>query len=106
MHLRESIFRVFEVRAKSGEAENLKQKLSRTSVAVVKDKPGNLGYFFGKQLYSDDHDFVFISVWKDMNSVKSHFGANWEQSYLPEGYEEIIESCSIKHIALDGNLDV
>ncbi len=105
MQLKKSIFRVFEVRAKAGKAEALKQKLSDTSITVVKGKPGNLGYFFGKHLYSDEHDLVFISVWKDMESVKSCFGEDWEQSYLPEGYEEIIESCSIKHIEFDGSLN-
>ena len=106
MDFKKNILRVFEVCAIPGEAENLVQKLAETSVTVVKDKPGNMGYFFGKQLYSDDLDFVFISVWKDMESVKSHFGADWQHSFLPEGYEEIIESCSVKHIEFDGKLDL
>lgn len=104
MRISKSIFRVFEVRAKAGKAENLKQKLSSTSIGVVKDKPGNLGYFFGKHLYTDQPDLVFISVWKDIEAVKSHFGADWQRSYLPEGYEALIESCSVKHIEFDGGL--
>lgn len=105
MNLSKSILRVFEVRAKAGKAELLKQKLSDTSVSVVKDKPGNLGYFFGENISSDGNDLVFISVWENLDSIKSHFGEDWGQSYLPEGYDEIIESCSIKHIEFDGNLD-
>lgn len=104
MQLSKSILRVFEVRAKPGKAALLKQKLSDTSVSVVKDKPGNLGYFFGANISSDENDLVFISVWKDLDSIKSNFGKSWEQSYLPEGYAEIIESCSIKHIEFDGSL--
>ena len=104
MQLSKSILRVFEVRAKPGKAELLKQKLSETSVSVVKGKPGNLGYFFGENISSDENDLVFISVWKDLESIKSHFGKDWEQSYLPIGYEEIIESCSIKHIEFEGNI--
>jgi len=104
MQLSKSILRVFDVRAKPGQAKILQQKLSDTSVSVVMGKPGNLGYFFGENLSSDGNDFVFISVWKDLDSIKSHFGKDWEQSYLPEGYEELIESCSIKHIEIDGSL--
>ena len=104
MILRKCILRIFEVRAKSGNAELLKQKLSDTSVSVVKGKPGNIGYFFGANLSSDENDLVFISVWEDLESIKSLFGEKWEESYLPEGYDEIIESCSIKHIEFDGNL--
>ena len=104
MNLNKSIMRVFEVRAKPGNAETLKQKLSDTSVHVVKGKTGNLGYFFGKNLSSDGNDLVFISVWQDMDSIKLLFGDEWEESFLPEGYDEMIESCSIKHIEFDGNL--
>jgi len=96
--------RVFEVRAKPGNVDVLKQKLSDTSVSVVNGKPGNLGYFFGENLSSDENDLVFISVWKDLESIKSLFGEEWKESYLPEGYDEIIESCSIKHIEFDGHL--
>ena len=104
MKLSKSILRIFEVRAKPGNAGLLKQKLSDTSVSVVNGKPGNLGYFFGENLSSDENDLVFISVWKDLESIKSLFGEEWEESFLPEGYDQIIESCSIKHIEFDGNL--
>ena len=103
MHLSKSILRVFDVRAKPGKAAILTQKLSETSVAVVQGKAGNLGYFFGENLSSDGSDLVFISVWKDLDSIKAHFGRNWERSYLPDGYEELIESCSIRHIEFDGD---
>ena len=104
MKFRKSILRVFEVKAKPGSAGLLKQKLSEISVSVVKGKPGNLGYFFGENISSDGNDFVFISVWKDLESIKSHFGKDWEQSYLPDGYINMIDSCSIKHIEFDGKL--
>ena len=104
MQLNKAILRVFEVRAKAGDTELLKQKLSDTSVSVVKGKPGNLGYFFGKNLSAAGNDLVFISIWKDLESVKSLFGRDWEEAFLPEGYDDIIESCSIKHIEFEGNL--
>jgi len=28
------------------------------------------------------------------------FGADWESSFLPPGYSELIEGCSVKHFAL------
>lgn len=105
MKLRKAILRVFEVRAKPGNAGLLKQKLSDTSVSVVKGKPGNLGYFFGSSLSSDENDLVFISVWKDLESIKSRFGEQWQESFLPPGYDEMIQSCSIRHIEFDGDLD-
>ncbi|MEO0368281.1 MAG: antibiotic biosynthesis monooxygenase [Pseudomonadota bacterium] len=105
MQLSKSILRVFEVRAKKGAVEPLRQKLSDTSISVVKGKPGNLGYFFGQNLSTDGDGLVFISVWENLDAIKSYFGESWEESYLPDGYDELIESCSIRHIEFDGWLD-
>ena len=105
MKLNQSILRVFDVRAKPGQVEHLKQKLASTSIAVVDGQPGNLGYMFGENRSSDGNDLVFISVWKDLEAVQTRFGAEWQASFLPEGYEEMIESCSIRHIEVDGCLD-
>ena len=58
----EAIMRVFEVRAKQGQADALEKKLASTSISVVQGKPGNLGYFFGKQSADDDHNFVFVNA--------------------------------------------
>ena len=104
MKLNQSILRIFEVRAKPGKAGLLKQKLSDTSIKVVDGKPGNLGYFFGENLSSDENDLVFISIWQDLDSIKSLFGEQWESSFLPPGYEEIIDDCSIKHVEFEGQL--
>lgn len=70
MNFNESIMRVFEVRAKPGCSDELVKKLANTSVSVVSGKSGNLGYFFGKKTSSDGHDFVFVSIWKNLDSIK------------------------------------
>ena len=95
-----SILRVFEARAKPGCADALAKKFATTSVDVVKDQSGNQGHFFGKSISGEDDVLVFVSVWKDLSSVKNRFGDEWESSFLPPGYSELIEACSIKHFAL------
>ena len=62
MKLSKSIFRAFDLRAKSGQTELLKQKLSDTSVKVVAGKPGNVGYFFGESLSWDGNDLL-KAIW-------------------------------------------
>ena len=101
MDLDHCILRIFDVRAKPGQVENLRKKLSHTSVDVVDGKPGNLGYFFGQALSASGDDLVFVSIWKDLDAVKSRFGDEWQESFLPEGYEEIIDSCSIRHVEVE-----
>ena len=37
---------------------------------------------------------------KDLDAVKAHFGEDWQSSYLPSGYEELIDACSVRHVDL------
>ena len=75
-----SILRVFEARAKPGCADLLVKKFATTSGDVVRNQPGNLGHFFGKSVSDEDDVFLFVSVWRDLNAVKSRFGDDWKSS--------------------------
>lgn len=94
------VMRLFEARAKPGRADELAQKLSSTSIDVVRNKPGNLGYFFGRNDADDKDVLVFASIWVDFHAVKDRFGEDWQSSYLPEGYAELIDECSVRHFVL------
>jgi hypothetical protein len=61
-----SILRVFEARAKPGCADSLAEKFATTSVDVVRNQPGNQGYFFGKSVSDEDDVLLFVSVWRDL----------------------------------------
>ena len=91
------ILRVFEVRCKPGCCDQLLQNFETTSADVVRNEPGNRGYFFGKCIQGGEDTVIFVSVWRDLGAVKSRFGEVWQTSYLPEGYEDLIETCSIRH---------
>ena len=104
MTLNKTILRVFEVRAKPGHTQTLKQKLSDASIAVVRGEPGNGGYLFGECLSATGRDLVFISLWQDLAAVKARFGEKWEESFLPPGYEDSIEQCSVRHLEVEGEV--
>ena len=94
------VLRLFEVKVRNGHARALLQKFSTTSADVVRNEPGNQGYFFGQGMLTDVGQLVFASLWKDLNAVKRRFGEDWQASFLPEGYEGMIEEHSIRHIDL------
>ena len=87
-------------RKAAGCADSLAKKFATTSVDVVRNQPGNQGHFFGKSVSNEDDVFLFVSVWRDLNAVKTRFGTDWESSFLPPGYSDLIEECSVKHFAL------
>lgn len=91
------ILRVFEVHARPGCVEALLENFASTSAAVVEDRPGNRGHFFGRCVQGGEDNVMFVSLWTDLDAVKARFGEDWESSYMPAGYDELIESCSIRH---------
>lgn len=100
------VMRLFQVQAKKGRADELLRKFATTSADVVRQEPGNEGYFFGRGVAVDDGIVIFASFWKDLNSVKRRFGEDWQSSFLPPDYEALIEECSVRHIDLSSGWHV
>ena len=94
------VLRLFEVTTKAGRAAELLAKFATTSAHVVRGEPGNEGYFFGREIAVDGETVLFASVWRDLEAVKARFGDDWQVSFLPEGYEALIETCSVRHVEL------
>lgn len=92
------ILRIFEVRTKPGCSRRVLENFETTSADVVRNKSGNLGYFFGNCIQNKDNIVMFVSVWENLDAVKNRFGGDWQKSYLPDGYEDLIEECSIRHL--------
>ncbi|MDP5220163.1 antibiotic biosynthesis monooxygenase family protein [Ruegeria sp. 2205SS24-7] len=92
------VLRIFEVQVKDGHVEELLENFATTSSKVVEGHPGNRGYFFGRCIQGGDNMVMFVSIWDDLDAVKKRFGDDWLVSYLPDGYEDLIDSCSIRHV--------
>ena len=100
------ILRLFEVKTKDGCLESLLHKFATTSAEVVANEPGNVGYFFGTLLNSNDDTVIFASVWDDTEAIRRRFGAEWQASFLPDGYQDLIESCSVRHFDMQSGWHV
>ena len=92
------VLRIFEVQVKDGHVEELLENFATTSSKAVEGHPGNRGYFFGRCIQGDENMVMFVSMWDDLDAVKKRFGDDWQVSYLPDGYEDLIDSCSIRHV--------
>ncbi|MEM9104277.1 MAG: antibiotic biosynthesis monooxygenase [Pseudomonadota bacterium] len=91
------VLRVFEVKCRTGCSDQLLRSFASTSAKVVRNEPGTRGYFFGKCIQGGKDTLMFVSVWQDLDAVKARFGDDWQTSYLPEGYEDLIDTCSVRH---------
>lgn len=103
---RRPLLRVFEVHAKDGCADALIKSFDTTSADVVRGKPGNNGYFFGRCVQGGEDVVWFVSVWQKLDAVKARFGDDWQVSYMPDGYEDLIEECSVRHFDMSSGWHV
>jgi quinol monooxygenase YgiN len=94
------ILRLFRARARPNCESALADKLATSSVQVVRDEPGFLGLICAGPANDSDRDFVFASMWRDVDAIKARFGRDWRDSFLPPGYAELIEECSVEHYQL------
>ncbi len=94
------ILRLFEVTAKPGCAAELLAKFATTSAQVVRGEPGNEGYFFGQEIEVEGETVLFASDWQDLDAVRARFGDDWRASFLPEGYDALIQTCAVRHVDL------
>ncbi|MEM8797207.1 MAG: antibiotic biosynthesis monooxygenase [Pseudomonadota bacterium] len=99
-HAQGPIMRLFQVKVKEGAAEKLLSEFATTSADVVQNEPGNEGYCFGQGVSIDGDRLIFASFWQDLDAVKERFGEDWQKSYLPDGYDKMIEEHSLTHIDL------
>ena len=106
MDIEGPVLRIFEVRTKPNCADLLLRNFATTSAQVVTGEPGNHGYFFGRCVEGDENTIMFVSVWKELAAIKQRFGDDWQVSYMPDGYAELIEECSVRHFELNGGWHV
>ncbi|MEM6664353.1 MAG: hypothetical protein AAF666_19500 [Pseudomonadota bacterium] len=49
---------------------------------------------------------MFTSVWDSLDAVNAQFGQDWRVSYLPERYEDLIETCGVRHFDMSGGWEL
>ena len=97
------ILRIFDVRTKPNCTDTLLANFATTSADVVRHEPGNLGYFFGRSVEDESNTVTFDSVWENVDAIKQRFGDAWQVSFILDGYDDLIEHFSLRHVdATDG----
>jgi hypothetical protein len=89
-----AVVRVFRCRPRPGAGPALRERLAAESVALVEGREGYGGCLgVGPGI---DGDFWFITIWRDMSSVRA-FAGDSTASVLPAGYAELLEDHSVEH---------
>jgi transposase/quinol monooxygenase YgiN len=91
------IIRVFSARLKSGAREAYEDLCQRVSVPLMSAQPGFLTWLMGAERPDRPDDFVFISLWRDLESLKAFTGEEWEAASIVPGEADLLERVAVQH---------
>ncbi len=70
------IIRVFHAGIRKGKVSDLNQIIQEQTVPTLKTSDGMLHYYGGASLDEDKREFVMVTLWRDLESLKQFVGDN------------------------------
>lgn len=97
------IIRVFRATVHHGTQSEFERFFMNVAVPHVRKQAGLLSLSVGRPVESTPDEFVMIMNWKDLESVKSFAGADWEKAVILEEERHLIREISVHHYETVGD---
>jgi heme-degrading monooxygenase HmoA len=92
------IIRVFRARPKPGAADELTRLAEEVSLPFVERQSGLVARFLGRGAGSTGEELTMITIWEDLDAMKSMTGEDWESPVMPdERVEQLIDESFLHH---------
>jgi transposase/heme-degrading monooxygenase HmoA len=91
------IIRVFSARLKRGARDAYEDLCQRVSVPLMSAQPGFLTWRMGAERPGHPDDFVFVSLWRDLESLKAFTGEEWQAASILPGEADLLERVAVHH---------
>ena len=73
--------------------------LRETAVPLVAEQHGLIAQHEGVPLEDGGTEFVYVTVWRDIASIRSFAGENWKAAVIDPSEEHMLQETSISHYA-------
>lgn len=78
------IIRVFRARIRAGKQAEFKRLVQTQSIPWLESRPGLVAYCTGEPLGEDAREFVMVTLWQDLGSLRAFVGDDWEAPVVTE----------------------
>jgi heme-degrading monooxygenase HmoA len=100
------IIRVFRPRVRPGHQKEFEDFLRETAVPLIARQQGLIAQHVGLPFEADGREFVYVTVWQDVASIRSFAGDDWQAAVIDPSEEHMLEETAISHyIALGPDED-
>lgn len=98
------ILRVFRARLKPGARQAFEKLCNDVSIPLLRAQPGLVTLHVGKPLPDHPDEFVLVSVWKDLESLKAFAGDTWDHPMILPGEAALVQETTVQHYDEDRQL--
>ena len=102
------IIRVFRTKVKPGTHEQYEALIQERVVPLMLRAPGLISLHIGCPLDDPPEEFLLMSVWQDLASMRAFVGPRWREAFVLPGEEHLVLHSIVDHrvyaICSDGDL--
>jgi len=91
------VVRVFRAHVQPGRQADFEAMARRLSVPLVRKQKGLLGFYAARPLGHAKDEFVFITLWDSVESIRAFVGPDWEQAVVPEEERPVLVDSFVHH---------
>jgi quinol monooxygenase YgiN len=91
------IIRVFRAKIRKGRVSDFKKMVKEQSIPWLEKSDGMLGYFPGAPFGENDQEFLMVSLWRDLDSLKAFAGSDWNHPVVTEEEAPLVATMIADH---------
>lgn len=91
------IVRIFRAKIRENQTTEFKRMVQEQSIPWLESSEGMMGYFPGEPFGDNEQEFVMITLWRDLESLKAFAGPDWDNPVVTENEEPLVEEMFAEH---------
>ena len=91
------IVRIFRAKIHKTRVSDFKRMVQEQSIPWLESSEGMLGYFPAEPFGDNEQEFVMITLWRDIESLKAFAGTDWDNPVVTKDEEPLVEAMFAEH---------
>jgi heme-degrading monooxygenase HmoA len=91
------IIRIFRAIVHDGKQDEFENFFLTQAIPHVKSQKGLISLSIGTPFHTSPNEFMMIMIWKDLDSIKSFAGENWQNAVILEDERDLLKEVFVHH---------
>ena len=91
------IIRVFRPTIHAGKESEFESFLRDTAIPLMSQQSGLVAQHVGQPLESSSSEFLYVTVWEDVESIRAFAGDRWQEAVITPDEEHLLKDTWIQH---------